>query len=67
MTPSEVKIKLIEKGLRQSDLARKWKRPMGTVCMLVNRRFKSKELERKLAREIGVTVEELRGDNHEIR
>jgi hypothetical protein len=61
MTPSEVKIKLLEKGIRQADLAKKWKRPMGTVCMLVNRRFKSNELERKLARAIGVSVEELRG------
>ena len=61
MTPSEVKIKLIEKGIKQSDLAKRWKRPVATVSMLVNRRFKSEELERKLARAIGVKVEDLRG------
>lgn len=65
MNAAQVKIKLIERNLRVTDLARRWNRPMSTVSLVVNRKLKSAALERKLALAIGVSVEELRGGNGE--
>lgn len=63
MTSQQVKIRLIEKNLRVIDLARRWNRPLSTVSQVVNRKMKSAELERKLARALDVSVEELRAVN----
>jgi transcriptional regulator with XRE-family HTH domain len=62
MDATDIKIKLLQRGITQLDLARRWKRPMSTVSMLVNRKMKSRELERKLARALNIPVEELRGE-----
>ena len=62
MTPSEIKIKLIQRGLTQADLAERWGRPASTVSMIINQKMRSRDLERKLARAIGVRLEDLRGE-----
>ena len=63
MTAEEIKARLKEKNLRQADLVRRWKLPSCTVAALVNRKFKSDRLEKRLARTLGVKVAELRGDD----
>lgn len=67
MTPQEIKIRMIEKGIRQIDLVKEWKEPRATISMLINRKLKSAELERKLARKLGVSVEQLRASGEEKR
>jgi hypothetical protein len=62
MTPTEIKIKLIQRGITQTMLAEKWGRPLSTVSMVVNKKMRSRNLERKLARAIGVSVKDLRGE-----
>jgi hypothetical protein len=62
MTATEIKVKLLQKGIRQTDLARKWGKPLGTVSRVVNRTLQSRALETKLARAIGVTLNQLRGE-----
>lgn len=62
MTAKEVKQRLAERNVRQVDIAKKWKLPTGTIAQLVNRKLKSERLDRRLARLLGVTVEELRGE-----
>ncbi len=62
MTASQIKRLMKEKGITQGDIRRKWKAPKATVSALVNRKFKSERLEKKLARVLGVTVEALRGE-----
>lgn len=64
MTAVQIKVKLLEKGIKQIDLARKWNKPLGTVSRVVNRKLQSRALETKLARTIGVTLAELRGENN---
>lgn len=61
MTPAQIKRLMKEKGITQGDIRRKWKAPKATVSALVNRKFKSERLEKRLARVLGVTPEELRG------
>jgi plasmid maintenance system antidote protein VapI len=61
MTPIEIKVKLLERGIKQKDLARKWGKPVGTVSRIVNRTLQSRALEIKLARAIGVSLAKLRG------
>lgn len=60
MTPKEIKAKLKEKKIKQVDICRAWNKPASTISMLVNRRMKSAALEKRLARKLGITVEELR-------
>jgi len=60
MTPQKIKIKMIELGIRSVDLVREWKEPKSTISMLINRKLVSAELERKLARKLGIKVAELR-------
>lgn len=61
MTSTEIKVKLLLKGIKQKDLAIKWNKPVSTVSRLVNRTLESRALEIKLARTIGVSLAELRG------
>lgn len=61
MTAAQIKRLLQVMGIRQVDICRKWKAPGPTVSALVNRKFKSDRLERRLARLLNVSVEELRG------
>ncbi len=62
MTPIQVKTLLAIKKVRQVDLARRWKVRTCTVSQLVNRKTVSKRLDKRLARVLGVTFEELRGE-----
>ena len=61
MTAREIKQRLKEKNLRQIDLVKKWRKPSGTVAQLVNRKMKSKRLDKRLAKVLEVSVEELWG------
>lgn len=63
MKAKEIKQKLIENNIRQIDLVKKWRIPSCTVSLLVNRKLKSKRLDRRLARAIGVPFEVLRGED----
>jgi hypothetical protein len=54
---------MIERGIRQKDLVKKWRKPANVVSLLVNRKMRSAPLERKLARELKVKVSELRETN----
>jgi ribosome-binding protein aMBF1 (putative translation factor) len=62
MTVKEVKRKLLEKGIRQSDLAKKWRMRQSTIYKFLHREFTSARLEKRLAKELGLTVEELRNE-----
>jgi transcriptional regulator with XRE-family HTH domain len=62
MTAAQIKRIMKDKGITQGDIRRKWKAPKATVSALVNRKFKSDRLEKRLARVLGVTVEQLRGE-----
>lgn len=62
MTAAQIKRLMKDRGITQGDIRRKWKAPKATVSALVNRKFKSDRLEKKLARILEVTVEELRGE-----
>ena len=59
MTAREIKQRLKEKNLRQIDLVKKWRKPSGTVAQLVNRKMKSKKLDKRLAKVLEIPVEEL--------
>ena len=60
MTADEIKQKLKDLEITQSDLAREWKKSPSAICLVINRKIKSAEIEVKLARRIGVAVEKLR-------
>lgn len=62
MTAKEVKQKLAESGIQQIDLAKKWKLRPSTINKFLNREFTSARLEKRLANVLGITVEELRGE-----
>lgn len=62
MTPEEIKSRLDEKGLSQGRLARRFRIAKTTAHLLVNRKMTSARLDRRLAKELGVTVAELRGE-----
>ena len=62
MTTAQIKRLMKEKGITQGDIRRKWKAPKSTISALVNRKFKSERLEKRLARVLGVTPEQLRGE-----
>ncbi|HWP59484.1 MAG TPA: helix-turn-helix domain-containing protein [Candidatus Acidoferrales bacterium] len=61
MTAEEIKQKMKERNITQGDLVRRWKKPKVTISLLVNRRLTSERLEKRLARALGVTLNELRG------
>lgn len=62
MTPKEVKAKLAERNLTQTALAKKWRLQTGVVNQFIHRKFTSARLEKRLAKELGVPVEVLRGE-----
>jgi hypothetical protein len=62
MTAREIKARLAEKNIRQIDLAKKWRLPTGTIAQLVNRKMKSERLDKRLARLLDLSMEELRGN-----
>ena len=62
MTPEEIKTLMKIRRIRQRDLVKRWKLPSCTVSALVNRKFKSDKLEKRLAKTIGVTLNQLRGE-----
>jgi len=66
MTPQEIKDALKAKGYSQNALARKWDKPACTISALVNQKFKSRRMEKRLARLLGVTLEVLRAPDEEI-
>ena len=63
MTAAQIKRLMKEKGITQGDIRRKWKAPKATISALVNRKFKSARLEKRPARVLGVTPEQLRGEH----
>ena len=62
MNARQIKAKLAEKNIRQVDLVKKWRLPSATVSQFVNRKIKSARLDKRLAKELGLSVEELRGE-----
>lgn len=60
MTPQQIKSRLREMHLSQEDLARRFGKSRTTIHFLIAGRLKSERLEKRLARTLGVTVEELR-------
>ena len=59
MTAAEIKRKLKAKGITQTDLEKRFSVSDTAISFLVNRKMKSRRLEKRLARILGVTVEEL--------
>lgn len=62
MTRREIKRKLAEKNIRQVDLAKKWRMKRAVVSQFINGDFTSARLDKRLAKEFGITVEQLRGE-----
>ena len=62
MTVEEIKSRLAEKGLSQGRLARRFRIAKTTAHLLVNKKLVSARLDRRLAKEFGVTVEELKAE-----
>ena len=63
MTGKEIKRKLTEKNIRQVDLAKKWKMKRAVVSQFINGDFTSARLDKRLAKALGLTVEEVRGES----
>lgn len=62
MTPDEVKKRLKRQNISQAEFARKCGVSSAAMALFINRKMTSKRLEKRLAKLLGVTVEELRGD-----
>jgi len=62
MTGREIKRKLTEKNIRQVDLAKKWRLKRAVVSQFINGDFTSRRLDQRLAKELGLTVKQLRGE-----
>jgi plasmid maintenance system antidote protein VapI len=62
MNARQIRARMAEKNVRQVDLVKKWKVRASTVSMLINGQIASERLERRLARELGITFEQLRGE-----
>lgn len=62
MTPEQIKDRMTEKGLTVGTLARRFKKSHTAIHFLIKRQLKSEELDRRLARALGVKLEELRGE-----
>jgi ribosome-binding protein aMBF1 (putative translation factor) len=62
MTSRQIKRKLKDKGLMQKDLVGLFDSHPTTIHFLVNKKLRSAKLEKKLARLLGVTLQELRGE-----
>lgn len=61
MTPDQIKTRMKEKGLTQSALAERFGCSIPTVHYLIHNDLTSRQLQLKLARALGVKLEELRG------
>ena len=62
MTPREIKSRMKEKGLSQRDLAERFNKSQTAIHFFINGQLKSKDLERRFARALGVKVEQIRGE-----
>jgi hypothetical protein len=60
MTPEEIKYRLACKKTSQTSLAKRWRVSGVTVHYLIHRKLRSRDLERRLARVLGVKVSTLR-------
>jgi transcriptional regulator with XRE-family HTH domain len=59
MTPNEIKFRMAEKGIRQSDLARDLGKPPSMIHHVVYGRSKHLVIVRELARRLGVSMEDI--------
>jgi len=62
MTEQEIKSRMEEKGLTVMGLAKRFGKSHTTIHFLIKRQMKSDKLEKRLARVLGVTLEEFRGE-----
>lgn len=62
MNEEEIKSLMKEKGLTVGQLAERFGKSHTTIHFLIKRQLKSKELERRLARALGVKIAQLRGE-----
>lgn len=62
MTEKEIKDLMKEKNLTASELARRFEVSHTAIHFLIKRQLKSEELEKRLARALGVKLEKLRGE-----
>jgi transcriptional regulator with XRE-family HTH domain len=60
MTPQEIKRRVSLMRLTQRKLARRFNVSQSAIFLLLNQKLTSDRLEKRLARLLGVTVEELR-------
>ncbi len=62
MDVSEVKTRLKAKGITQAEIARRCDVSTAAVALFINRKMTSARLEKRLARILGVKLEELRSE-----
>lgn len=67
MTAEEIKSRLHKKKLNQLKLAKRFRVSPTAIHFLIHGQLKSRDLQKKLARALGVKLDELRGDNGEQR
>jgi lambda repressor-like predicted transcriptional regulator len=60
MTPQEIKARLASKNLTAYKLARRWRVSDTTLHFLIHGKMRSRDLERRLARVLGVKLKDLR-------
>lgn len=64
MTPNEIKFLMAETGVRQIDLARELGKPPSMIHHVVYGRSKHPVIVRELAKRLGVSVEDIAGNNN---
>ena len=62
MTAEEIKTRLRERRVTQADIADRCKVRTGAVNQVIQGRSASRKIEKAIARAIGVTLAELRGE-----
>lgn len=62
MNEEEIKSIMDKKGLTVGGLAERFEKSHTTIHFLIKRQLKSKDLDRRLARALGVTLKQLRGE-----
>ena len=67
MTPSEIKSRLKAKRFKQKDLVKRFNASPTAISFLINGKLKSPRLEKRLARALGVTIEELRREPQQVQ